>query len=129
MDEIPKTFNIQTAARDFGKHGRTIEIDWADRVPGFAERRMRITVNGWTISCVWGSGNYCTGAREAATLSPDYVESIDAEVAAWPEGGRMIDLGDDSVAGWVSPKAVIEALAAAERNSKRGIREALTSRR
>lgn len=125
MAQAPAAFNIQTAAKDFGKYGRAIEIDWADRPSGFAVRRMRIKVNGWTISCVWGLGTYCTGAHGFVDLSPDYVESSDAEVAAWPDDGPMVDLGGDTVAGSISPQAVEKAVEAAERGDKAGIRKAL----
>ena len=67
--------------------------------------------NGWTVSVQFGpgnySGNYDRSFRAEGPLPPSHT----AEVAAWPNGGDMIALGDgDSVAGWQTPAQVLALL-------------------
>lgn len=129
----PRAFNIETAAKDFAGPGRTVTCPV--RTPReveadgpFARRQMRIEVNGWTLSAVWGRGTYCTAGREGwPDSAPDAppVESPDTEVAAWKGDGEMIELHGDTVEGWVSPEGVLAAVAAAERDDEDGIRAAL----
>lgn len=67
--------------------------------------------NGWTVSVQFGGGNYC--ANRDAEIGGDEWESagkggcVDAEVAAWPEGGSLVPLDGDTVKGWQSPAKVL----------------------
>lgn len=66
--------------------------------------------NGYTISVQFGTGNYCANRdhrpwsgwmeRERATGAQG---SSDAEIAIWGTDGNLIDLGGDTVKGWVTP--------------------------
>lgn len=67
--------------------------------------------NGWTASVQFGPGNYCQNRDMDINASPnDYRESnrlagergsMDAEIAAWPDGGTLVSFGGDTVEGWV----------------------------
>lgn len=132
---IPSNFNIETAAEDFAGEGRKIQCPHVP--PDFPEdsvwtarrRQMLLTVNGWTFSAVWGFGTYCTAAREnGLAIDQPPAASPDAEIAVWKGDGPMIDLGDDTVAGWVPPTSFLAAVEAAERDDEQGIRSALVRR-
>jgi hypothetical protein len=126
----PRSFNIETAAADFAGPGREIEVVCDDDHGTFRVRRMKVTAGPWTLSVIWGTGAYCKGARRGEDafgrgLPEDYVESPDAEVAAWRGESGMIQIEDDTVQGWVCPKGVVEAIEAAEADDEDGIRAAL----
>jgi hypothetical protein len=130
---VAKSFNLVTAVQDFAGEGREIECPkfrpGEDTTGHYARRQMLLKVNGWTFSAVWGFGTYCAGARPNGGF-PDLdetppAESPDAEIAVWKGDGPMIELGDDTVAGWIAPAAFIAAVEAAERNDELGIRSAL----
>lgn len=86
--------------------------------PGFYVTRQtgfHVTfANGWTVSVQFGPGNYCThydreiGRDEAACGKEG---SPDAEVAAWPPNGEMIEFpGGDTVGARYSPAQVLALL-------------------
>jgi len=69
--------------------------------------------NGYTLSVQFGGGNYCEN-RDLAIGSAKNVRTLrsaTAEIAIWPADGDMIDLGGDTVAGWVTPGTVATVLA------------------
>lgn len=122
-------FNIETAAQDFAGEGRTIGItneDTGNRDYSYSRRQMKLKVNGWTFSAIWGTGAYCTGARQDGFITGDTPPSSpDAEIAVWRDGGSMIDLHGDTVEGWVLPSSFVAAVEATERDDEEGIRAAL----
>lgn len=125
---IPNGFNIETAAEDFAGEGRSIEIVNETKPGGSVRRQMLLTVNGWTFSAIWGFGTYCTMAREMGVpIDEPPAESPDAEIAVWKgdSPSTMIELGDDTVAGWIPPTSLLAAVEAAERDDEMGIRSAL----
>lgn len=121
-------FNTATAVKDFAGERRWITTE-TSRNAHMTTHRMRLFLdNGWQFSAVWGAGSYCSGCRNG--LSYDYhppAVSPDAEVAVWKGRGPMIQLDNDTVAGWVSPAAFLAAVKAAERDDEDGIRAALTA--
>lgn len=120
-----RNFNIETAAEDFAGPGRSIKIR-NERTDYRPRRQMKLTVNDWTFSAIWGFGGYCTGARAGGGYSEHPPPSSpDAEVAVWKGDGPMIKLHGDTVEGWVSPAAFLAAVEAAERDDEAGIRDAL----
>jgi hypothetical protein len=74
--------------------------------------------NGFAISVQWGDGNYCT-RRNDGELNPDFVSpkesdfwtSDSAEVAVFDKKGKMMSLGEDTVAGWLSSDQVANLIA------------------
>jgi len=132
----PGAFNIETAAKDFAGPGRKVECpvkapgeDQAIECCGLPPRRqMKLSVNGWTFSAIWGYGTYCTAARSESAHRDPSPTSPDAEIAVWRDNGGMIDLHGDSVEGWVSPASFLEAVEAAERDDEDAIRAALVRR-
>lgn len=86
--------------------------------------------NGWTVSVQFGPGNYCQNRDKPMSFyrSKDHedAESIDAEIAAWPEASRndktkkpctdwhVFDTYEDGyeehVKGWVKANEVLEFL-------------------
>lgn len=76
--------------------------------------------NGWTVSVQFGRGAYCTGRDLDGDLLAPAEPSVDAEVAAWKGEGEMIELGDDTVAGWQPIENVRAALDAAARDGRAG---------
>ena len=75
--------------------------------------------NGYTVSVQFGAGNYCKGSGNPDLYNKRVyqeqvnIESPDAEVAVWKDGGDFIDLpqfGIDQVGGWKSPEEVLEIL-------------------
>ena len=67
--------------------------------------------NGWVLSVQCGPGMYCEHHNDAlpaftlAPTEPRLWESKDAEIAVWNSGieeHKMVDLGSDSVKGWVT---------------------------
>jgi hypothetical protein len=127
MGEEIKGFDIATAAEDFAGEGRRVEVISESVSGAFRRRQMKLTVNGWTFSAIWGSGAYCTAARESGLVADPPPASPDAEIAVWPGDGSMIRLGDDTVAGWVSPANFLAAVEGAERDDESDIRAALLS--
>ncbi len=129
---MPEHFDVRTCVRDFAGPGRTIIAESV--VSRYATTRgMLVHVNGWTVSCQWGSSNYATGARLGRPLGyHDYSShppecSPDAEIAVCKHNGRLMKLGDGGfVAGWVLPAAVIRVLRAAARDDFDGIVRALS---
>lgn len=121
----PSSFNVATAAEDFAAEGRRVEVVSESASGVRIRRQMKLTVNGWTFSVIWGSGAYCTGARKGGLTDAAPPESPDAEVAVWRRNGPMISLGDDTVVGWISPARLLGAIEAAECDDEGAIRDAL----
>lgn len=79
--------------------------------------------NGWTVSVQWGAGNYCQHRDAILGMTMDkmlelgrgtcldFVESEDAEVAAWDKDNNWHDFGSDEVYGWLKPDQVVAFLA------------------
>jgi len=69
--------------------------------------------NGFKISVQWGNANYCSrrgsGAWDEA-MKQDYWESATAEIAVFDHGGQMVNIGDDTVAGWLTTDDVAAAI-------------------
>lgn len=69
--------------------------------------------NGWTASVQWGPGTYSehhdTWDFDRPKNEPRW-ESTTAEVAAWPNGGSLIDLGGATVRGYLSADEVLAFL-------------------
>ena len=69
--------------------------------------------NGFKISVQWGNANYCTrkgsGAWDEA-MKQDHWESATAEIAVFDHGGQMVNIGDDTVAGWLTTDDVAAAI-------------------
>lgn len=92
------------------------------RITSCANRGVQMTFpNGWTVSVMWGPGNYCMNQYDRP-LAPQHMEdgtipayaSTDAEVAAWRyEKGKRIwhNFGYDTVSGWLSPLEVVAFMA------------------
>jgi hypothetical protein len=114
-------FDITTCEKDFAGPNRRV------RVTGRQGFQVSFD-NGWVISVQFGPGSYHTGRTQETRFLAPASPSIDAEVAAWKEDGRMTRLGRNTVAGWQSIENVQAALAAAERDDEQGIRRALTER-
>lgn len=123
----PENFDLATAAEDFnGPHRHVEVIESRTGSLDYCRLQMKVTVNGWTFSAVWGTGTYCSGARgHGPILAATPKQSPDAEVAVWKGDGPMIELHGDTVEGWVSPASFLEAVEAAERDDEAGIRAAL----
>lgn len=74
--------------------------------------------NGWTASVQFGPGSYSSQHDnwdfEAPRRVETFWESYDAEVAAWQrvdgKEGEMINLGGDSVKGWLNADQVLSFL-------------------
>ena len=71
--------------------------------------------NGWTASVQWGPGTYTDHHYDTHQYDdPEYAErweSTTAEVAAWPEGGSLIELeGGDTVRGYLTADQVLAFL-------------------
>ena len=70
--------------------------------------------NGWTVSVMFGSGNYCEMKYDIYWTSENGVkakrshESKDAEIAAWDFDGNWFDFGCDTVDGYISADEVGE---------------------
>ena len=67
--------------------------------------------NGWTVSVVFGSGNYCENRWEdiphPAQVNPSgEIECINAEIAAWDKDGNWHRFDHDDVSGWHTPNEV-----------------------
>ena len=76
--------------------------------------------NGFGISVQWGTMNYCEkknlGAEYKDEMKTPRWESRTAEIAIYKDK-KFIDIGDDTVIGWLSPDEVakiIEGVASAE---------------
>ncbi len=63
--------------------------------------------NGWTISVQFGAGNYCSN-RHGEAKDNNGTTSTDAEIAAWPASGEMIEIEEDTVKGHCSPAEVLK---------------------
>lgn len=57
--------------------------------------------NGVTLSVQIGAGNYCDNYDEPFDSTDPLPPSTRAEVAAWVSGGTLVDIGNDTVAGYV----------------------------
>ncbi|CAN7172835.1 hypothetical protein [Brevundimonas sp. LjRoot202] len=84
----------------------------AHRAPGFRicdQKGFHVTFeNGWTVSVQFGRGNYSGNYDHTGAYADPVPASPTAEVAAWPNGGEMIALGDgDTVLGWQTPEQVL----------------------
>jgi hypothetical protein len=80
--------------------------------------------NGWTISVMWGVGNYCSNRREDGDYYEPrgYVEyaARTAEMAAWHVTGANWDFrmdgpiprgpSDNTYRGWMTPEQVLAAM-------------------
>lgn len=121
-DPLPR-LSVATCVEDFAGPGRVVKV--------FREQGCHVKFdNGWTVSIQWSPFHYCSNRTyddfDVRAPSPD---STDAEVAAWKGEGSMIELGDDSVAGWQPIGAIKEALEAASRDDMDGVQAALTQER
>lgn len=90
-------------------------------------RGFQITFdNGYTISCQFGTGNYCSRRADSPSyheFGQDIVASPDCEVAIWREddgnfitgeisAAAGVDVGGDGmVAGYVKPEEVAKLIA------------------
>lgn len=93
-----RRFDVKTCAEDFAGPGRKVAVE--NKTTDFSTRRgMKIKVNGgWTLSCIWGFGAYCDGARQM--IAPGHMDHLEhppedspnAEVAAWKGDGKMIEI-------------------------------------
>lgn len=74
--------------------------------------------NGWTASVQFGPGSYTHSHHDIwdfeAPRRADKWEAYDAEVAAWErkdgKDGPLINLGSDSVKGWLNADQVLSFL-------------------
>ena len=71
--------------------------------------------NGWTASVQFGVGNYCEhhddDAKFGSEQHKDMWSSYDAEVAAWPRKGKLIQYPNgDTVRGWLDADQVLAFL-------------------
>lgn len=121
-------FDTETADRDYAGEGRSIVVIRTDG--GYNRRHMRLTTsNGWDFSAIWGFGAYCNNARLGgfdAGADASH-RSMDAEIMVW-KGDKTLEIGGDTVSGWVSPERFTQAVEAAERDDEEAIREALAQR-
>jgi hypothetical protein len=73
--------------------------------------------NGWTVSVQWGPGTYSSNhgsLHSAMTAAP--LSATEAEIAAWLNGGDMVEWGDSgTVQGWQTWEQVQAVLDLAER--------------
>jgi len=77
----------------------------AKAMPGFA----MTFENGWTVSVMFGVGNYCSNRQLTfghGAIAP--AECKNAEIAAWDADGKWHDFGDNTVKGWVSADEVAD---------------------
>jgi len=103
---------------------------------GFSKGPMGFQIdleNGWTVSVQFGIGNYCSNQSNTGNPFkdiPDFVESSNAEIAAWPTNTRgegYAHLGQwykfedgEEVKGWQNPTQVLEFMNMIARKSKEG---------
>lgn len=69
--------------------------------------------NGWTVSVQFGPGNYCQHYDRQIGFDEERCGkegSYDAEVAAWPASGGLIEMDGDTVKGRVRPAEVLAIL-------------------
>jgi len=69
--------------------------------------------NGFKISVQWGNSNYCTRKDSGEwneSMKQDHWESATAEIAVFDHGGQMVNIGDDTVAGWLTTDDVAAAI-------------------
>lgn len=69
--------------------------------------------NGWTASVQWGPGTYTDHHNTDLYTGPkdnERWESSTAEVACWGVDGKMANLGDDTVKGYLSADEVLTFL-------------------
>lgn len=69
--------------------------------------------NGFKISVQWGNANYCTRKNSGEwneAMKQDHWESATAEIAVFDHGGQMVNIGDDTVAGWLTTDDVAAAI-------------------
>ena len=68
--------------------------------------------NGWTVSVMFGGGNYCENQDDKYWMPNDETVSVyecnTAEVAAWDKDNNWFDFGDDKVNGWCEPNYVAD---------------------
>ena len=69
--------------------------------------------NGFGVSVQWGTGNYCEkknlGADGGEEMKTPRWESRTAEIAVYKDE-KFIDIGDDTVIGWLTPNEVAKAI-------------------
>ena len=69
--------------------------------------------NGFGVSVQWGTGNYCEkknlGADSDEEMKTKRWESRSAEIAVYKDE-KFIDIGDDTVIGWLTPDEVAKAI-------------------
>ena len=69
--------------------------------------------NGFGVSVQWGTGNYCEkknlGADIDESMKTQRWESKTAEIAVYNDNG-FIDIGEDTVIGWLTPNEVAIAI-------------------
>ena len=72
--------------------------------------------NGFSISVLWGSINYCERRNYSdeykSELKENFIGSADAEIAVIDSEGGMLAIGEhDTVIGWLSPDEVAKYIA------------------
>ena len=69
--------------------------------------------NGFGVSVQWGTGNYCEkknlGADGDEEMKTKRWESRTAEIAVYKDK-KFIDIGDDTVIGWLTPNEVAKVI-------------------
>ena len=69
--------------------------------------------NGFGVSVQWGTMNYCEkknlGADSDEEMKTKRWESRSAEIAIYKDE-KFIDIGDDTVIGWLTPNEVAKAI-------------------
>ena len=69
--------------------------------------------NGFGVSVQWGTGNYCEkknlGADSDEEMKTKRWESRSAEIAIYKDE-KFIDIGDDTVIGWLTPDEVAKII-------------------
>ena len=73
----------------------------------YANKGFQMTFeNGWTVSVMFGSGNYCSRRYNTSIEMPknEYQshKSKDAEITAWDINNNWFEFEDDEVKGYVS---------------------------
>ena len=77
----------------------------------FPNKGFQITFeNGWTVSVMFGAGNYCQNRDDKYwdrnMVAEATYSSKNAEVAAWDKNDNWFDFGGDQVNGYCKPDYV-----------------------
>ena len=69
-------------------------------------------INGWTVSVMFGGGNYCKNQHDKYWVPEDRTRSVydspTAEIAAWDKDNNWYNFGDDTVNGWCKPDYIAD---------------------